>query len=889
MGMTLIKDVATGETRLLQTTDLAGGGGGGSGGAGGDVQPLSTQLTNSTDAQTTAAVIHARTSAGGGTFVDVKATPSGALTVETTPADDSFTPTNITSKLREAFEVYDPVNGTTWDEFKATGDLVYVDGNAGAASYLTISKSPWIAGQETDIELDSSKYFNMPTEVAFGLSLSQRTIGQEFSVEVVDTDTPLADIPDVTIASLSWATTTLTIDTVAPHGLVAGKSIGISGCSDPRFNLPAVVVASTPSPTQITITAGPGGNIASQTIANPAGAKGAIFFRERLGRSKNGVAQIFENTTATNASLYIRSEAGDVLPSSTVAGSHSVTVGTTAPVQLVNTAYNYAFVPTTEFRLVVQSDRVQWSDAPVDTTAQATNRLVRSQVCPNPEKLYKLRFRATNNKSLTVPIAQIVSATKTGATTATVVFDRPHGLTTTDFIQAFGTRDQTNFANLTAATAVTAVVDSTTIQVIWGAAVTATTYGGFVNRVQGGVGIQGVSTVVAQSAVLSTLSDGTRQLVLVGNTNWGGLTIGDLTELIGCRDIVTGTTLGLDGPWKVANVATTNLTLVLPFAGQRTLPADFGATNCGGGIVKRTDMRVSFVRVYDFERLRVESVSRPSGDQASGFPTTIQNVPSVAQSGTWTVNVGASQTIGIANGQGVEDAAIAGNAVRTGGRVRTTVPTTFVAGDAADVTMSAGLAQLVQPLALPEATWQTPSTNTGLVNTATPQPLQIAPGAGLRNYIASIDFSSDALTNATELRIREPDIAANSQTIASNTLVTAAVHDLAIGDAVAFTASTVTGTTPGVTYFVLTTPTTSSVTLSATRGGAALAISGTGVTATLHKVLWSTRIPTTGVAPRQVMFPVPLRGSVNKAMQLMTVTASGAGAVYLNAIGYVSV
>lgn len=83
-------------------------------------------------------------------------------------------------------------------------------------------------------------------------------------------------------------------------------------------------------------------------------------------------------------------------------------------------------------------------------------------------------------------MAQIVSATKTGTTTATVVTDVPHGLTTGDVIVCYGNRDATNFANLTAATTVASVVNATMFTVVWGSAVTATGYGGYVARVNGG-------------------------------------------------------------------------------------------------------------------------------------------------------------------------------------------------------------------------------------------------------------------------------------------------------------------------------------------------------------------------------------------------------------------
>jgi hypothetical protein len=789
----------------------------------------------------------------------------------------SATSSNITAKFRDAFESYSPTAGK-WAEVKASGDLIFVDGNASAASYLVISKDPLTAGTESNVETVGT--YRMPIELSFGASMSQRTLGQEFSVELVSTGTPLPNVSDLAISSITQSTTVLTVDTVLPHGLSPGKSIGIAGCSNPVANYPALVVASIPSPTQFTATAGPGGTIASQTITNPAGAKGSVYFRERFGRATNGVSQIFENATATNASLYIRSESGDALPSGTVIGNHSVTVGTTAPVQLVNAAYTYAFSPTTEFRVNAQSDRTQWFDVAVDSVAQASARLLRTQVCPDPDDEYKLRIRANNNKGLTVPVAQIVSAVKSASTTATIVTDRPHGLTTADVAVVYGIRAQgaAEFPNLVTATAVASVVDATTFTIVIGTSGTITSYGGYVARVQGGnlMSALGGNAVVAQSATLSTLTDGTRQLVVVGNTNWAGLTIGDMAELVGVRDNTAGATLGVDGPWKVANSATTSLTLVLPFSGQRTIPADFASTNCGGGVIKRTCLRMSFVRLFDYERQRVEFLARPSGDIAAAAPVAVQNTPAVTL---------ASTTIA---GTVAVDAAI-GNPVTAGLRAsNANIAAMSAAGDNVGWLGTMIGAGIVKLFSLPEADWSTPSPVGGIVNTTTPFQVKEAPAAGIRNYVTGLDFNSEALTNATDFRLREPDIAASSQTIASNTLVTA-THNLAVGDAIVASASTVTGLTAGVTYFVLTVPLATSMTLSATRGGTTLAISGTGVSATIHRVLWQKRIPTTGVVGgREIRFPSPLRGSAATALLLQTVTASGAGAVYANVQGYVA-
>jgi hypothetical protein len=543
---------------------------------------------------------------------------------------------NITTKFREAFE---DLSDDHWTTVAAAGDIVQVDGNAAAASYLTISKSPWDAGTETSLETVAT--FEMPVEIAIGAHRSQATLGQEFAMELVDTDPELPPVPDLAISSITQSASVLTVDTVADHGLVPGKSIGIVGCSNQLANYPSLVVASIPSPRQFTATAGPGGTIPSQTITNPAGAKGSVYFRERFGRANDGVSQIFENATATNASFYLRSESGDALPSGTVVGNHAITVGTTASVQTINAPYTYAFSPTTEYRIVPQADRVQTSDAAVDTLAQSNNRVLRTQVCPNPTKTYKFRIRATNNKALTVLTAKVVSVVKTGTTTGTFTTTTAHGLTTGDLVVYYGNSNvaASAFPNVVAATAVT-VVDATTFTMVIGTAATVTGYGGVIAKIQGGnlLSALGVVNNSGVNATLSTLTDGTRQLVLTGAAAWSGLSIGDYVNVEGVTNVTNGASLGVDGTWKVANSVTTALTLVpCTSAFAAALPADFVLTNSAGAVIKRSCLRLSYVRVFDFERQRVEMLARPSGDISGGAPVVVQNSPAVTvSSGTVT-------------------------------------------------------------------------------------------------------------------------------------------------------------------------------------------------------------------------------------------------------------
>lgn len=620
---------------------------------------------------------------------------------------------NITTKFREAFEL-DPNTSGNWAVTTASGDIITVDGNAVAASYAVVSLNPLATG--TQSSLMTVDGFSMPVEMAVGLSLSQRPLGQEFSIELVSDDTPLATPADLAIATISQATTTLTVDTTLAHNLRPGMCIGIFGCADSRFNYPALVVATTPTATQFTATAGPGGNIPSVT-AGPF-TSGTVYLRSRLGYAVNGTSMIFENATATNASFYIRSESGDVLPSGTVTGSHSTTIATTASVQAINAARTYAFQPTTEYRATLQADRLQWSDVAVDQVGQSTNRVNRTQVIPDPAHSYKFRIRASNNKGLTVPVAHISSVAKSGTTTATVTTQTPHGLTTGDVIAAYGVRDQTNFANLTAATAVASVIDANNFTVVWGSAVTATSQSGVIYRVNGG---NLPSTLGAIAQVVQSVARTSNILTVVGNASWSGLLIGDYVNLVAIHDTL-GAEVGVDGAYRVQNIATTTLTLEPINATVSPTGTDIVTVNCGGAVIKRTDLRVSFVRVFDYERERVEVLPRPSGDLASAFPVAVNNTPAVTLASTTiagTVAVDAAIGAPVTAGLRASNANIAAMSA-TGDNVAW-LGTMIGAG-------------IIKPYALPEAGF-----NASLaLTTTTAAAIQAAGGAGIKRHLTAV-------------------------------------------------------------------------------------------------------------------------------------------------------
>lgn len=630
--------------------------------------------------------------------------------------------------FREAFEAFDTGR---WNLIsQGSGDIIQIDGNAASASYLDISKDPFAAGTETVIETLAS--FDLPFRVGFGISLSQRASGQEFSVQAVSTDSPSATFAPVTISSISQTTTTLSVTTATAHGLVPGDRICVAGVSDSRFNYSQLVVATIPTPTTFTATAGPAGTIASVTAGPFSG--GTVTKRPALNYARDGSSMVFEGTSATQASFYVRSEGGDSIPSGTVAGNQGVAVGTSASVQLVNTTAAYAFTPTTQTELFVQPDAVTWIDTIIDTqTAAFGVRHKRTQVVPNPSKRYKLRLRGANLPSFSKAVAKIVSATKTGTTTATIVTDVAHGLTTDDQVVIYGNRDQTNFANLTTATAVASVVNSTTFTIAYGAAATAVTYGGFVARVNGGLAVPGLISQVAQSVTRTS-----NLVTIVGNAAWSGLSIGDYVNIYGMRVDTTGADLGLDGSYRVRDVATTSLVLepISTNGGTGPTGVDVTSTNVGGAIIKRSCMRVHFIRVSEEAAPGISKI-----DQALAQPIYVVNAPCGNLIGSpWSIQGGSA-----------DDGATIYNSLSVGGRGRTANPTAITTtGRLVSALMTMIGALVIRPWSIPEQEWSYVAA--GAVTTAVSTSIKSAATVGIRNYLTSLQLMNNGAT-ATEVQI----------------------------------------------------------------------------------------------------------------------------------------
>uniref|UniRef100_UPI003989915B hypothetical protein n=1 Tax=Mycetocola sp. TaxID=1871042 RepID=UPI003989915B len=506
----------------------------------------------------------------------------------------------------------------TWELAEDTegAHIISEGGDSSGSAYLRISLNPFV--EANGVALTSKESYDFPMRVVFGTSISQRIVGQEIFVGMVATDGSgdIEYIPSVPDKAITGATASVTANvatfTLANHGLKGGDRVIFYGCADHRMNVGPVVVTVLSQDTftvPITITA------ASYSTVG-----GYVRLADPLRYAANGAGLLFENSNSTNASFVSRR-------SGTKFRSTNMAIATTTAAQTNTSPYTDAFNASGTQELYFSQDEISYRSFAADSNAGTNGASKYSQAIPNEEKPYKVQIRARNLNGFSLPVGRVVSAAKTGTTTATVTTDAPHGLVAGDFVQIYGTRDQTNFANLGTQTAIASVVSPTSFTVVWGSAVTASTAGGMVYVNQGQLSAPGIIGQAIQS-----VSRTNNVLFLTGNTNWSGLLPGEYVNVYGLEPSAKP----YEGAYKVLRTATTTLEL------EATGP-DFGAITTGGAVIKRTDVRIHYVRVLDYERKGVEILG------GRGNTTDINNAAPVAIVGAPTLNVNAIQSTGSAS------------------------------------------------------------------------------------------------------------------------------------------------------------------------------------------------------------------------------------------------
>lgn len=396
------------------------------------------------------------------------------------------------------------------------------------------------------------------------------------------------------------------------QGVFVGDWINITGLVDNRLNYPNACINYI-SPDRTIIAVGFSDEVALPSLAvatiTPSLGTAKVNFYNNLSGARNGYGLRLTGTTATSLAVVSIFGGDDNQVSGTLLGDHRVATLTTAPTYVAGQNWGqYEIRASTRFMLECTPSASVVMDKAEQTQASWTPRdTPRTSVKPGSESLMYPRFRLYKPISMSRPIAKIVSAAKTGTTTATVTTAAAHGLTTGNWVTVKGARDVTNFAPLTVPVQVT-VLTSTTFTLVWGAAVTATTYGGSVVITNGGRDQPGIIGQTV-SSVVSRVAAGGNWLDVTGNTTWAGVNLGDYVDLHGVRQDLNGNDLNLDGAWEVAHLSAAVMTLrpVFNIFGTRVSPAlgTLGSTNCGGAVILRPTVRNHDLSVTSWPEVRV--------------------------------------------------------------------------------------------------------------------------------------------------------------------------------------------------------------------------------------------------------------------------------------------
>lgn len=529
---------------------------------------------------------------------------------------------NVREKWKVGFNSYSNLLANFTEVSKAASDLVFADGNVAGSSYIDICKSATTANTET-VYL-AKKAFKVPYVSDLGIGFSQRFNGQDFFAEwvAVDADdegnvvsvkstnsTPPATnalSANITVTTNVW---TVTLTNSVWTYLRPGDWITISGCADSRLNVGKVLVTAIGSSANNVITIS--STLADGTYTGYTG--GVVSFICPCGFADYVHSTNFYGTSNSNADAISRNGAEDPTGNNNRARVVNWNPGNTQFDSAVPNegGFNYAtqqysrpFRAKGNLRIEHLVSSLLWLSKDQDSTSAVRSTSFRESEVPAQDQWYALRLRAINLPNLTVPVGTslaITVAAKSGSTTATLTCPG-HGLTVNDRIRVYGIRDQTNFANLTTDTAVASVLDANRITIAFGASATATSYGGYILRVNGGA-VPTVSAIACQSYNKSF--DGLR-LVLTGNTTWVG-TYGNIVDLQGLVNSSNAHVPTLCGRYRIARISTTTLELD-PMDGQAAAVAAIpGSVNAGGCFIQNTSMRVHYARVLDYFRMLIDT------------------------------------------------------------------------------------------------------------------------------------------------------------------------------------------------------------------------------------------------------------------------------------------
>jgi hypothetical protein len=596
--------------------------------------------------------------------------------------------------------------------------LFEVNGNVAGAEYWKLTSSALV--QNVVSEIYTKTPIEVPARAIIAPSISQRIYGEEHYVEMVSVDangvpettgiveTPLTITAFRVISNVAY----VTVSSAITGKIRPLDRIVIAGMADSRLNIGAVAVT--------TVWETKNQFLVPMVIADgiyTVNANSKVYRISPTANAQDAAVLLFEGTDNNTAIPVVKNAGSTPLIGATTSFGTAYSNAIQSSVQ----PYTESFTPRflTSINLTPQN---------VEFVAQAIDGLVipiffkRSQSVPNMNKEYVIRARSYNLPNKSVPIANIVSVSKSGTTTATVTLDAAPEipLTTSDWLTAYGVTDTANFPNLAAQAQVASIISPTQFTIIWGGAATSASFGGVIVRNNGSV------TAPAQALAARGIARDSNGYMMIAASAAPTVLVGDTVRLVGCRDNVNS--LGVDGRYKVlqvtpniwfgnttngspvitgvsdtsqiavgalvsgtgipassyvvsvqagvgftinANCTATSATpvqftmtgMIVEAIGTALQPSTGGSLTAttgliGGAVIKETDLRIHFIKLLDYNRMQVESFN--NNDVGESFPAYLTG-------GILSALTTLTNLTNLLNGQAAHGGVITGAPVRSAG------------------------------------------------------------------------------------------------------------------------------------------------------------------------------------------------------------------------------
>lgn len=281
-----------------------------------------------------------------------------------------------------------------------------------------------------------------------------------------------------------------------------------------------------------------------------------------------------------------------------------------------------------------------------------------------------------------------------------------------------------------------------------------------VNNISGTVSLPtGAATAALQAPILTTVSGNitTQNLVPAG-----AATAGSAVELtcsnFGTANVqVTGSYTGV-----LSMQVTVDGTNWITLANKSFQLLSSGAqadtiTSATVGIWKIDVSGAAKIRVTGLAAMTGTAAVTINGVAGVGFPFVNSSLNYIANSSASLSNKGGSGagTLRVAAAAATHSAASSENVLLTGGFVTSTLDTTLVQGDVAQLAIATGGQLITKEGASAENDWYYAAATGGITNTTTGVTAKAAGAASIRNFVRSATISCDALGAATELVIND--------------------------------------------------------------------------------------------------------------------------------------